>query len=219
MCYTQSMDTDSPALTSTPDPAAHIAEPSEPRRRLGGRSARVRAAVLAATMEALLQAGYEALSIGEIAARSGVHESSIYRRWGTKAALVAEALQSSSANQRPTPDTGSFRTDLIETLRQVIGWLETPVGQATSLIVTAADPDLAEVRRTYWLDRLARARLMVERAQARGELSSTIDPDLFMEAAMGPLFFRRQRTRQPLDPTLPERIANLLLNNVADQER
>src|SRR5579862_1126111 len=178
MCYTRSMETDPSALTNAPNASENGATPREPRRRVGGRSARVRTAVLAATLEALLDGGYEALNFGEIAARSGVHESSIYRRWGTKAALVAEALQSSSASHRPTPDTGSFRTDLIETLRQVIVWLETPLGQATSLIVTAADPDLAEIRRAYWLDRLARARLMVERAQGRGELSLTIDSDL-----------------------------------------
>lgn len=80
------------------------------------------------------------------------------------------------------------------------------------MIVTSADPELAEIRRAYWGDRLARTRLMVERAWARGELSPTIDPDLVIEAAMGPIFFRRQATGQPIAPDLPERIVNLLLN-------
>ena len=128
---------------------------------------------------------------------------------------MADALLTNSAQQRPTPDTGTFRGDLIETLRQVVAWLETPLGQATSRVVTAADPALEEVREAYWRDRLARARPMIERAQARGELPQAMDPDLLMEAAMGTLSLRRQRTGR-LDPGLPEQIADLLLGATRD---
>src|SRR5262250_2090673 len=57
------------------------------RRRLGGRSQRVQAAVFAAAIEALLQNGYEGLGIVDIAKRASVNPASIYRRWGNKETL------------------------------------------------------------------------------------------------------------------------------------
>src|SRR5215831_9502730 len=44
-------------------------------RRPGGRSARVREAVLDATNELLADVGYEALRVEEVAARAGVHKT------------------------------------------------------------------------------------------------------------------------------------------------
>ena len=43
------------------------------RRRPGGRSARVRAAVLQATVDVLAESGLMGLSIGQVAARAGIH--------------------------------------------------------------------------------------------------------------------------------------------------
>ncbi len=57
------------------------------RRRPGGRSARVQVAVLEATFQLLEERGYELLSIASIAERTGVHETSLYRRWKTKEQL------------------------------------------------------------------------------------------------------------------------------------
>src|SRR5688572_31365663 len=88
--------------------------PSEASRRPrpGGRSARVRAAVLAATLELLAERGYEGAELPEIARRAGVHPTTVYRRWDTKAKLVGEALLEQAATLSPTPDTGALRTDL-----------------------------------------------------------------------------------------------------------
>ncbi|MEV3975004.1 helix-turn-helix domain-containing protein [Streptomyces sp. NPDC050698] len=52
-------------------------------QRPGGRSARVRKAVLAATAAELSERGFAAMTIEDIAARSGVHKTTIYRRWST----------------------------------------------------------------------------------------------------------------------------------------
>ena len=65
--------------------------PSVGTRRPGGRSARVRSAVLAATLEVLVETGYDGMTVDAVAARAGVHKTTVYRRWPTKAALVAAA--------------------------------------------------------------------------------------------------------------------------------
>ena len=60
-------------------------------QRPGGRSARVREAVLAATAAELSERGFAAMTIEDIATRSGVHKTTIYRRWSTLSQLVADA--------------------------------------------------------------------------------------------------------------------------------
>ncbi len=186
---------------------------AEPKRRPGGRSARVRQAVLAATLELLRQRGYEGMTTKDIAALAGVNEVSLFRRWGTKAAIVAEALQDYSALETPTPDTGNLRDDLLELLRRIIARTQTPLGQAISHIVVGynSQPELEEVRHAYWRDRLSRANAIVERAKTRGELSEEVDADFLVEAAIGPLLARTQATNRPLDDHLPEQVVALLL--------
>src|SRR5688572_33420223 len=83
-----------------------------PRPRPGGRSARVRSAVLEATLELLAERGYDGAEVPEVARRAGVHPTTVYRRWGTKSRLVGEALLERSRPLTPTPDTGSLRPDL-----------------------------------------------------------------------------------------------------------
>ena len=51
----------------------------------------VRSAILAATLDVLVDTGYEGMSIDLVAARAGVHKTTVYRRWPTKSALVAAA--------------------------------------------------------------------------------------------------------------------------------
>ena len=54
-----------------------------------------------------------------IAQRSGVHKTTVYRRWATKEALVADALRERSRVAVPIPDTGSLLGDLTALARAV----------------------------------------------------------------------------------------------------
>jgi len=60
--------------------------------RPGGRTAQVRAAVLEATADLLVAGGLEGVDLTEVARRSGVSKSTVYRRWGTVSALVTDVL-------------------------------------------------------------------------------------------------------------------------------
>ncbi|MFC7589155.1 TetR/AcrR family transcriptional regulator [Nonomuraea antimicrobica] len=50
--------------------------------RPGGRTARVRAAVLEATQDELVERGFHELTMDQVAARAGVGKTTVYRRWG-----------------------------------------------------------------------------------------------------------------------------------------
>lgn len=196
-------------MTATQPPSL----PPPVRRRTGGRSARVTAAVYAAVMEILAEHGYNVLSIAEVAQRAGVHDTSIYRRWTTKARLVAEAVVESSAVDLPPPDTGSFQSDIAALLRHVVARLRTPLGRAVSAVVGSQEPDLIDVRRTYWTSRQATMRILLERAHERGEIPVSLDPQFVFELLVGPIFLRqtsgRQVTHRYID-TLVERLMIIL---------
>jgi AcrR family transcriptional regulator len=173
-----------------PAPAPTPISSNHSRPRPGGRSARVVATVLAATVDVLMDRGYRGFSISEVAQRSVVHETSIYRRWPTKAQLVSEAIIRYAAQSSPPADTGSFREDLYTLLRSVIDRLRTPLGQAVSQLVVSHDPDLAALRRQYWNSRLEAVRQIVTRARARGEVPASLDPRLVMEIFSGSITLR-----------------------------
>jgi AcrR family transcriptional regulator len=185
-----------------------------PKRRLGGRSTRVQVAVFNATMELLLTESYDAITITEIASRSGVHETSIYRRWKTKEALVIEVLLERAKEIFPIPDTGSVRSDLVQLLQEVIAFLQSPIGEIMvkistgSLHIAAMSPE----RQHYWSSRFEQFNTIVERAIERGEFPPQTDEHMLLKTLIGPLYVQIFLLNQPLDESLPGRIVDLVLS-------
>ena len=187
------------------------------QRRPGGRSARVRAAVLRATLEAMAEHGPGGLTISEIARRAGVHATSVQRRWGTTENVVLDAMLTRSQEQLPVPDTGTLRGDLIAFSRLVAAYLATPLGTALSRTMAVAedDPDMADGRLQFWRARYDIARVMISRAIERRELDDGTDSQLALELLIAPLHFRALLTRQPIDDTMIEQVVDTLLRGLA----
>lgn len=88
---------------------------SKLRQRTEGRLDRSRdPVILDAALAELIEHGFTATNMNDIATRAGVGKAAIYRRWSSKAALIADAL----VYWRPglleddAPDTGSLEGDL-----------------------------------------------------------------------------------------------------------
>ncbi|OBG40427.1 TetR/AcrR family transcriptional regulator [Mycolicibacter heraklionensis] len=87
---------------------------SKLRRRTDGRLDRSRdAAILDAALAALAEHGYDDTNMNDIAARAGVGKAAIYRRWSSKAALIADALVywRPDLMDNEVADTGSLAGD------------------------------------------------------------------------------------------------------------
>ena len=75
-----------------------------------------RAKMLAAAHEVIVSDGLDACTVDEVARRSGVAKTTIYRHWASREALLADAL---GALGGPSPaDAG---TCLVEDLRRAVG--------------------------------------------------------------------------------------------------
>ncbi|WP_264001002.1 TetR/AcrR family transcriptional regulator [Mycolicibacterium gadium] len=78
------------------------------------RDASLHAAILGAVREVLMESSYADLSMDGVAARAQVGKKTLYRRWASKAPLVAEAVLDAygRGGSFDVPDTGDLGADL-----------------------------------------------------------------------------------------------------------
>ena len=198
-------------MTGVPTTSADDA--STTRKRPGGRSARVGAAVLDATLEILSEGGLSSLTVDEVAERADVHKTTIYRRWRSREGLVVAALESQSTDNVPVPDTGSLRDDVAAIARSVAANLSSPLGRALAQTIVGHgdDPEIARITEEFWTSRFDRTAVVVERAIERDELPEGTDPRLLIEAVVAVVWFRSIATRAPVDDALVDTVVDVVL--------
>jgi AcrR family transcriptional regulator len=181
----------------------------------------VRAEVLAATLEMLQKTGFAGLTVEGVAERSGVHRTTIHRRWPTRAALVADALLEVSAAQVTVPDTGRLRSDLRRFALDVRDAISSPLAKA--IVSALADPrasgELADVARRFWTSRFAATRGIVDRAIARGELAKGTDPRFVVEVLGGPIWFRVFVVSESADGRFVHRVVDSVIAGLEEGRR
>jgi AcrR family transcriptional regulator len=184
--------------------------------RLGRRGAAVRTAVLSATLAELVEHGVNGVSVAAVAARAGVHETSVYRRWRSREDLIVDALIDLSATEISVPDTGSARGDLVDLARQVILYLSMPLGRAVMAIAAIAveDESINAARANLIASRVEVMSVLIDRAIDRGELPAGTDARLALEMLVSPLHMRTFMTGEPLTDTLPEQLADIILDGL-----
>jgi AcrR family transcriptional regulator len=180
--------------------------------RTQGRSARIVGDVLVATAEELGRVGYAALRVDDIAARSGVNKTTIYRRWPTKVDLVAAALRELSDVPAP-PDTGSLREDLLAMLRVACARASSPLKQGIfrAILLEQTHPEVDAVTRTLRSEHLAPRKLVIERAIRRGELPREVDVELLLELVFGPVMRRTMITKEPVNDAFIHYVVDVVL--------
>ncbi len=195
-----------PAKTSLPSSTDTGAEAGV----LDGRVRRSRDRVLTTTFELLSENGVGGLTVDDVARRSGVAKTTIYRHWPTREALVVDACSRISAEQE-IPDTGSLEGDVTMLLANLAQLLSTARWAAVlPSIVDAAerDPEFADIHRRIQHGHAGPLREVLERAVTRGELPSGTDHSTTIAALMGPLFYRRWFSREPIDDQFVKMIAS-----------
>ncbi|TDC20683.1 TetR/AcrR family transcriptional regulator [Streptomyces sp. 8K308] len=178
--------------------------------RPGGRTARVRAAVLDAAGDALAEHGFDRLDLADVARRAGVGRTTVYRRWATPAGLVADLLDEMATESLPRTETGALLGDLRANARLVCRTLTDPrQGPLFKAVIAAAtaDRDAAAALRRFYATRIAEWAPCVEQAVARGELPPGTDPHEVVAAVSAPLYYRLLASGAPLDEAAADRAA------------
>jgi AcrR family transcriptional regulator len=162
------------------------------------RSEEARRDVVAATADVIATLGVDKLTIEEVAARSGVAKTTIYRHWASRSALVIDAVRS-CFEHLATPDTGDLRADLVALFSGMVKVdLSGQIGRIIPSILDAAgrDPDIARLVDRIVEERQVPIREIIARAQARGELPDDLDLEVAIACIMGPLLFRKFQLRR-----------------------
>ncbi|MFK4109490.1 TetR-like C-terminal domain-containing protein [Streptomyces sp. NPDC002176] len=187
-------------------------------RRPGGRTARTRESVLRAAADVLLTEGYEQLSFARVAAAAEVAETTVYRRWPSRARLAADALTELAGAENPVPDTGTLESDLRAFLAQIVELVARPeVLRVLRTVVSLAaeDDEVARAKEAFWAGRFAGGAAIVERAVARGELPADSDPYEVIEDLAALVYFRLLVTGRPLDGRVVDRSVARVLSRHA----
>lgn len=169
--------------------------------RPGGRSAAVRAAVLRATTDLLVEVGLEGIELTVVADRAGVGRSTVYRRWGSVAALVADLLADMAETSEPRADTGSLQGDLRANAALVRRTLSSVrQGRLFKAIIAAAtyDDRTAAALSEFYARRIAEWATCVDDAAARGETPVGTDSAAVIRQVSAPLYYQLLTTTRRL---------------------
>jgi AcrR family transcriptional regulator len=176
------------------------------------RSARARQAILDATLQLLVEEGFDGMSIEAVAARAGAGKATIYRRWSSKAELVAAAVGSIDDDVH-VPDTGNTRDDFVLLVRDFARVsLSTVLGPMIGRVAGAAvsNPELLEI---VWTNLIAKrqeiGKQVLRRGIERGEVRADTNVDVVMHMVAGTAIFAVLfRLPEPAD--LPARLEALV---------
>jgi AcrR family transcriptional regulator len=155
--------------------------------RQGGRSARIQEAVYLATQALLKEVGRGEINVPMIAERAGVTPSTVYRRWGDLAQLLADAAAERLRPVADPDDTGSLAGDLRAFVMQYAEEMSSQVGRALLRDVLAeTESDLAAERCCAYTTR--HLQTLNSRALKRGEAGFPVDEAI--DILIAPLCYR-----------------------------
>ena len=167
---------------------------SKTNKKTSGRPRSVKSerAILKATLELLGDVGFDRMSIEAVASRAGVGKTTIYRRYSSKAELVADAIESIRQDV-VIPNTGNLWQDLDELIENAAQITLTPLGRQTVATIVSSAASNSQFAQIYWTKYLQPRRkafaVVIERAKMRNEIQTNLDPDLVFDTMSGIMLY------------------------------
>jgi AcrR family transcriptional regulator len=181
-------------------------------RRPGGRAARVGAAVHQAVTELISERGHGKFTVGDVAARAGVADSSIYRRWGSLETLLTDVALTRLNARSPMPDTGTLAGDLRVYAANVAREITGPEGLALlrlAVALSSTGPQGKQALDDLLAERGRQLQTMLDRATTRGE--PALDALDILDHVMAPMYIRVLFDLGPLTPDYVNGLVDRLL--------
>lgn len=153
-------------------------------------------AILAAARHLLAEGSYNDLSMESVAAHAGVGKKTLYRRWSSKASLVAEAVVDAYGREGSfhVANSGDLAADLRSWLVEHAEFIDNPVNAAlirALIAASAAQPvDNEDLHRKLSVPQHAGLRVRLQAAVADSSLDADADIDAIADAVIGTLLLR-----------------------------
>lgn len=156
------------------------------------RVTRTRHAVLAAAREVLLDEGWEGVTLGRVAERSGYARTTLYRHWPQRLDLLRDLIREEARLAHTTP-MGDLRDDLVAELEAFrVAVTSTGLGRVMIAIGQQArdDAELADLNRSMRAEGARVLEEIVVDAVAAGDLPRGLRADAAVAQLVGPVLFR-----------------------------
>jgi AcrR family transcriptional regulator len=188
------------------------AAPTKPRR---GRPPAPDTAqrVLAAALELLARDGYAGLTLNALAVRAGVAKTTILRRYGSKAAVAAAAVERLALHSVDLPESGTLRGDLKALQDKAVAVFTEGDGSFVPRLIRESGhhPEIADLLHTVIHTRRLAYHRILGRAISRHELHPDVDQDVIIDLLIGPIWTRLLITRDPITDGLVEEIVDAVI--------
>ncbi|UOE44118.1 TetR/AcrR family transcriptional regulator [Agromyces larvae] len=186
------------------------------------RSAQADRAILEAARDLLIADGYEQLTMQAIAERAGVGRQTVYRRWPSKATIIAEAVMAGLLSPVPAGMTGGPDAPEPADLRAWLHAAAVGLSDATNLTIVralaaaAAETEAGAIRLYRAFTEQGRTDLidLLRRAVAHGEVRADADLEAAADAIQGAVLYTALAERPPRVEHL-DSLADLLLTGLA----
>jgi AcrR family transcriptional regulator len=177
------------------------------RRRPGGRTEKIRQAVAAAVLS-LIRSGDLEFEVQQVAALSGVHRATIFRRWPDRSALIGEALAEHVSRVSIEP-TGDLAEDIRRMAYAMRDFFADPVELAMNRTIAFSGNDQFLQQATeYYLPIMKAFERPLREAKASGAIPENADTEMVIMILVSTLLTLTLFTKSPVEDAVVERLAN-----------
>ncbi|MFF2371257.1 TetR/AcrR family transcriptional regulator [Agromyces sp. NPDC058110] len=188
----------------------------ETSRRGRPRNADADRAILEATRDLLVADGYERLTMQAIASRAGVARQTVYRRWPSKARIVADAVLSghlSPGFDLPTDASASLRDWLHRAAMQLTDAAHLAVIRALAAAAVESDDDASRLYAAFTGPGRRQLLSLLEAGVASGDLRADADLEAAADAILGAVLYTALARNPPQTEHL-DALADVLLSGL-----
>ncbi len=177
------------------------------------RISKTREAVLAAARQLLASSGQDAITHLRVAAAAKVMRATVYRHWPTREALLLSTALSTDMTPPIPPDDLDLRSRLLAFLERLRSDLAGNMVPLLAMLVERGerDAELRAQKRDLTRRALGPVVEVLEAARAEGLLAESAGAELATAQLVGPLFFRRLLSDEPLTSELVEQVVDAFL--------
>jgi AcrR family transcriptional regulator len=163
----------------------------------------------------MLAEGRVDLTPGEVAERSGVSRSTIYRWWPTAADLLRETL-AAHTRRLDVPDTGSWSSDVYALITQLAAFFSDPIERAQNAVMASGlHPEFNAFLLDYFMPIVETWQQVVQRGIDRGEVDPEVEPSAVVSMITSPLLVTTVLERRDPTPAELAQISKLVIRATA----
>jgi AcrR family transcriptional regulator len=168
--------------------------------------------ILDAALAMLAEGGYAGFRLDALATGADVAKTTILRRWPSKAAVTAAAVERLALQTVDLPESGTLRGDLHALLTSAVTVFTNGNGRFVPRLIRESGhhPEIADLLQTVIHTRRLAYRRVLARAIARHELDPDVDQDLLIDLLIGPIWTRLLLTHDPITTALVDEIVDAL---------